>query len=439
MPTQVDQLTVLAIVEFLLSRGLLPQGRRGRAGEPGAPGERGPQGLAGPAGQAGLPGPPGLPGERGPQGLPGERGPQGERGANGLAGPKGDKGDKGDPGMAGDNGPPGPMWPDVFVVSPGGTAPFYPSIQSAIDAAVSVSGGERSEGDPALVLVLPGEYVEDVTLKKHVAVWGFDRLGHFSTVLRGQVVCDLTTEGSREKTFATWAGVSIFTRDTALAGIVFTGTSCQKLILHDVAIEGAATALLVNNSFSVGIGVSQVLLTDCRLRTSGSGTPALLVDGGSVECSRCDIWNRATSGAVSSPLGISIGPMAAHARPCNVALTDCTIEGWISLSGANSTASTVGSVGLSLLRCSHYILNTPATPIRFVNVSNNATANVTIFGSVLSVFRASAWTAGDALIHGAGGAAVSVLSRLNTFGADSGVTTATLTSGTAVNVPLGAV
>ena len=103
---------------------------------------------------------------------------------------------------------------------------------------------DRSEGDPALVLVLPGEYVEDVTLKKHVAVWGFDRLGHFSTILRGQVSCDLTLEGgSREKTFATWAGVSIFLRDAASAGIVFTGTSAQKLILQDVAIEGANTCL----------------------------------------------------------------------------------------------------------------------------------------------------------------------------------------------------
>ena len=439
MPTQVDSLTVLAVVEFLISRGMLPQGRRGRAGPQGPQGERGPQGLAGPAGLAGQPGPSGPPGERGPQGLPGERGPQGERGANGLPGPKGDKGDKGAPGLAGDNGPPGPMWPDVFVVVPGGTAPFYASIQAAIDAAVAVSGGERSEGDPALVLVLPGEYVEDVTLKKHVAVWGFDRLGDFSTLLRGQVTCDLTLEGSREKTFATWAGVSIFVRDTASAGIVFTGSNSQKLILHDVAIEGAATALLVNNTFSAGNGTSQVILTDCRLRTSGSGTPALLVDCGSVECNRCDIWNRATSGAVSSPLGISVGPTMAHDRPCNVALTDCTIEGWISLSGTNSTASAVGSVGLSLLRCTHYILNTPATPIRFAKVSSNMTPNVTILGAVLSVFRASAWTAGSALIDGSGGAAVSVLNRLNTFGADNGVTTATLTSGTAVNVPLGAV
>ena len=76
---------------------------------------------------------------------------------------------------------------------------------------------------------------------------------------------------------------------------------------------------------------------------------------------------------------------------------------------------------------------------RFVTVSNNATPSATIIGAVLSVFRASAWAAGSAMIQGAGGAAVSVVNRLNTFGADTGVIAATLTGGTAANVPLGAV
>ena len=98
-----------------------------------------------------------------------------------------------------------------------------------------------------------------------------------------------------------------------------------------------------------------------------------------------------------------------------------------------------GTVALSMLRCTQFIVNTPATPIRFVTVSNNATPSATIIGAVLSVFRASAWAAGSAMIQGAGGAAVSVVNRLNTFGADTGVIAATLTGGTAVNVPLGAV
>jgi hypothetical protein len=377
----------------------------------------------GSAGRKGWPGCQGCRAWQGRQGLQGRKGNAGRRGRRARPGPQGDPGLEGGPGVPGDRGDPGPMWPDVYVVTPGGVLPFYASIQAAINAAVAGSGGERTEDDPATVLVLPGEYVEDVTLKKHVAVWGFDRLGDFSTLLRGMVTCDLTLEGGiREKTFATWAGVSIFVRDGAPAGILFTGTNAQKLILHDVAIEGASPALVVENSFTVGTGTSQVLLTDCRLRTSGSGSPALRVSSGTVECNRCDIWNRAPVGAVSSPLVIDVGPSLAHGRPCNLSLTDCALEGYINLLGGLSTATAAGTVALSLLRCTQYILNTPAVPIRFINVSNNATANVTIAAVVLSVFRASAWTAGSVMIQGSGGAAVSVVNRLNTFGADTGVT-----------------
>ena len=63
-------------------------------------------------------------------------------------------------------------------------------MQAAIDAAVS--GGERTEADPALVLILPGDYTEDVALKKHVALLGLDRLNQFSTIIRGQMTCSLT-------------------------------------------------------------------------------------------------------------------------------------------------------------------------------------------------------------------------------------------------------
>jgi hypothetical protein len=49
----------------------------------------------------------------------------------------------------------------------------------------------------------------------------------------------------------------------------------------------------------------------------------------------------------------------------------------INLFGALSTATAAGTVGLSLTRCAQYLVNSAAAPI-FFNVSNNATANVTI-------------------------------------------------------------
>ena len=435
---EVDQLTVLAVAEFILSRGLLPRGRRGRVGQqgvaggPGMPGQPGPQGERGPQG---LPGPPG---ERGPQGERGPMGFEGNLGPKGDPGPQGDPGPKGDPGATGPQGPAGPLWPDVFIVTPGGVAPFYPTPQAAIDAATTA--GERTEADPALVVVLPGDYIGDVSLKKHVGILGFDRLGHFTTILRGQVTCNLTLEGGvREKTFATVSGLSILPPSGKTAGIYFTGSNSQKLILSDVAIEGSIPALLADNAFTAGTGTSQILLTDCRLRSTAALSPAIRIDSGAVECNRCDIWNRPAPGATASPQVGIVGPPVAHSRPCTLALTDCALEGFINLIGAASTATVAGTVALSLLRCSLYVLNSPAVPVRFVNVQGNATPGVTIAGVVLSVFRASAWTTGAPLIWGNPGAAVPVVNRLNTFGADSGVTGATLTGGTATNQPLGAV
>lgn len=412
-----------------------PRGRDGRPGSQGLPGERGPRGYAG---ERGEPGPKGEPGSQGEAGAPGVEGQPGAHGLPGLPGVKGDKGDKGDRGDDGLKGDPGPLWPDVFIVSPGAMTPFYSSVQAAIDA--SVSGGERTESDPALVLILPGDYTEDISLRKHVALLGFDRLGHFTTNIRGQVTCSLTLEGGvREKTFATIAGVNIMPPGGKIAGIYFTGSNSQKLIVTDVAIEGAVPALLADNTFTTGSGTSQILLSDCRLRSTNTMAPALRVRSGAVEASRTDIWNRPPAGTPTSPIVMQIGPDIAQSQICTVALTDCNLEGSVFVDSSLSTATGAGTVGLSLLRCTHFVINSTAAPIRFVLVTPNATAGVTALGVVLSVFRATAWTAGTAMIFGNPGGSVPVVNRLNSFRADTGVTVATLTGGTALNTVMGAV
>lgn len=410
-----------------------PPGRQGPAGPPGPQGERGERG------DRGEPGPPGEVGvgEPGPKGDPGAQGPKGDTGAQG---PKGDMGAPGDPGPAGAQGPkgdPGPLWPDVFVVTPGGTTPFFSSVQAAIDAAVS--SGERTVADPALVLVLPGDYTGNVALKKHVAVLGFDRLGQYSTILRGQVTCALTSEGTREATFACLAGLSVYPPAMASAGILFTGTSAQKLIVTDVAVEGSVPALLADNNFTVGTGTSQVLLTDCRLRSTALLAPAIRQKAGSIECSRVDLWNRPGVGVTTSPVVVQLGPDVAQAQVCTLSLTDCNIEGFLQIDSSLSTATAAGSIGIGMLRCAQFILNNTAVPIRFVLISPSATAGVTTIGVALSVFRATAWTASTAMIWGNPGGAIPVINRLNSFRADTGITVANLTGGTAVNTVMGAV
>jgi hypothetical protein len=416
-------------------------GPKGDKGDTGAIGPKGDKGDTGDIGPKGDKGDTGATGPKGDKGDTGATGPKGDKGDTGAIGPKGDKGDTGaigPTGAAGSIGPPGPLWPEVFIVTPGGTAPFFPTPQAAISAATS--SGERTEASPALVIVLPGDYSGDVVLKKHVGLLGFDRLGHFTTLIRGQITCNLTLEGGlREKTVVTIAGLSVFPPAGKTAGIYFTGSNSQKLVLTDVAIEGSVPSIVADNQFTAGSGTSQILLSDSRLRSTSTLSPALRLDAGSIECNRVDLWNRPPPGSPTSPRVVQVGPGVAHARPCTLSLTDCNIEGSFDLDGSLSTATAAGTVSASFLRVSHFIVNATATPIRFVNVKAAGAAGVVLFGTVLSVFRATAWTSGTAIVQGNPGLAVPVPNRLNTFLADTGVMTATLTGGTAVNTPLGTV
>jgi len=354
--------------------------------------------------------------------MPGAPGAPGAAGAAGATGPA---------------GPPGPSWPDVFIASPGGVPPFYPSVQQAINAAIAA--GERTEADPALVLVLPGDYAEDVTLYKHVVVRGFDRLGDFKTIIRGQVTCNLTLEGGiREKTVTSLSGLSIFPPNSKSCGLLFTGSNAQKLIVTDVAIESSVPCLLSDNTFTSGSGTSQILFKDCRLRSTNTASPAILHRSGSIEMESCDIWNRVTPPTVS-PVVIRIGPIVGQSQPCTLALANSTVEGSSLVVASLSTSATAGTVALGAVRSAFYLANSTAAPVRYVVATPNASAGVTTLAFGHCLFRASVWTSGTYMILGNPGGAVPVVSFGNGFFADSGVTGATLTSGTAVNTPMGAV
>jgi hypothetical protein len=253
------------------------------------------------------------------------------------------------------------------------------------------------------------------------------------------VTCNLTLEGGiREKTVTSLSGLSIFPPNSKSCGLLFTGSNAQKLIVTDVAIESSVPCLLSDNTFTSGSGTSQILFKDCRLRSTNTASPAILHRSGSIEMESCDIWNRVTPPTVS-PVVIRIGPVAGQSQPCTLALANCSIEGTTVADGSLSTATTAGTIGFGAIRSSFYLANSTAAPVRYVVATPNGTPAVTTLALAHCLFRASAWTSGTYMVFGNPGAAIPVISFGNGFRSDTGVTAAALTSGTAINTPMGAV
>ena len=196
----------------------------------------------------------------------------------------------------------------------------------------------------------------------------------------------------------------------------------------------AMLGLLLSQQLA-GTGTSQVLITDSRLRGLSASLPALRVDAGSVECNRCDIWNRQPVVAASSPVVVVVGPSVGRTQVAQLALSDCNLEGVVTLDGRLSTATTAGTVFLSLLRCTHKIQFVAASPVNFIATYSAPLASIVAASLLLSVFTSTAWVANRPLVFGNPGLAVRVGSKLNTFTDPAGLA-AVLTGGTATNSPL---
>jgi hypothetical protein len=198
----------------------------------------------------------------------------------------------------------------------------------------------------------------------------------------------------------------------------------------------AMLGLLLSQQLA-GTGTSQVLIIDSRLRGLSS-SPALRVDAGSVECNRCDLWNRPTVAAAPLPVVVIVGPSIGRAQVAQLALSDCNLEGVATLDGRLSSATTAGAVFLSLLRCTHKIQFLAASPVNFIATYSPPRAGIVTASLLLSVFSATAWVASRPIVFGNPGTSVRVGSKLNTFTDPLGLA-AVLTGGTAANIPMVAV
>ena len=150
-------------------------------------------------------------------------------------------GDKGDAGPAGDQGEPG-ISAAEYVVKVGGTFPYFSSIQSAIITAEAEGHGP---GSPAVILVNPGVYTENVTITVagiHVtgaAHTGDDSL--FAATLKGKLTLNITSGSGTA--IVGWTGVDI--ENTGATALEYSGAQQTKFFLTNSRIRGGSAATAV--------------------------------------------------------------------------------------------------------------------------------------------------------------------------------------------------
>jgi hypothetical protein len=179
-------------------------------------------------------------------------------------------------------------WPDYVVSLSDPLAPFQ-SIGAAIAAASAAGHGP---GDPAVVLVHPGDvYSENVTLRAGIAVVAFDASAAIvngtagNTVITGTVVCDPTDVGLFVLTGFTVDGTIACAAEATLLlnyitlnttgfanQIQFTGTG--SLQINNSILDNAGSGACINMQGAANLSVFESSMT------GNASQPAIIVSAG---------------------------------------------------------------------------------------------------------------------------------------------------------------
>ena len=163
-----------------------------------------------------------------------------------------------------------------YVVGKALTDP-YNSIQDAIDDAVTAGA---SFTDPAVVIVKPGEYTENVALASGITVIAltYDR-GHM-TKLAGTLTYNSAAGGSAATKVATWVGIDV-NGDGTNPSLQFSGANPQWLNITncDVNSVGPAKSMVMSNA---GTGSTLVAkdVTFNQTGVAGNANQAVSVEAG---------------------------------------------------------------------------------------------------------------------------------------------------------------
>jgi len=150
----------------------------------------------------------------------------------------------------------------------------YTTIQDAIDQAVTVDG--KDFDDPAVIIVKPGTYVEDVTLYPGINVVALAWEKSYMTRVTGMLIYDTSSGGTSGTKIASWTGIDVSASGTP-GTLRFAGLNAQRLHILNCHITstGANPAIIMTNNS----GDALVVATDVDFENTSSGQ-AIRIDYG---------------------------------------------------------------------------------------------------------------------------------------------------------------
>lgn len=155
-----------------------------------------------------------------------------------------------------------------------GANEIYQTIQSAIYQAVTVDG--KNFSNPAVIIVKPGTYTEDVIIYPGINVVALAWEKSYMTRLSGMLIYDTSSGGTSGNKIATWTGIDISSNGSP-STVRFAGLYPQRLHLLNCNITsiGANPAILMTNNSGDAI----VVANDVDFENTSTGL-AIRVDYG---------------------------------------------------------------------------------------------------------------------------------------------------------------
>lgn len=198
-----------------------------------------------------------------------------------------------------------PFSPPVYWVTP--ISPPPAGQFNSIGAAIAQAQADGYGGVPlpaqgrALVMVLPGRYLERITLVQGIDVCALPQIRNFQTQVRspGGAPGPLLTltpaaGGNGSADYVSWRGVDVVPAagDT---GILIDGagtTQRGKLYISQCSVEGAGRAIHCTNAADVSGGRSELRSENVTYRVTVEGGPPAMEFSGTMDCEFVDSFVR---------------------------------------------------------------------------------------------------------------------------------------------------